>query len=481
MMIRAMLSLYSPHYPTTLIYMLQNTDYRVLPYLAWFWRTQDFSTVEHRRRLHRTRAARALLLILRFGILFEVAAGFALLYAWLRFGWPGFWGFGLAVIIAYPVVWAHLIVLPLVLARMVIIRPRDHFRIKSSEQIFAKHSGQKIAIVGSFGKTSMKELLLTVLSVGLNVRATPANKNVAVSHAAFARSLNGSEDVLLIEYGEGQPGDVARFARVTHPTRAVITGVAAAHLDHYKSTEDAGKDIFSVAQFIDDERHVYVNDEPSAAKQFIQSSYQIYDRKGALGWKVSGVEIDMAGTRFTLSKGTHRLKLHSRLLGRHNVGPLSLAAALAADFGMADKVITSAIAKTTPFEHRMQPYQLSGAWIIDDTYNGNIEGISAGTELLRELPAKRKLYVTPGLVDQGTETQAVHEEMGRLIAASEADLVILMQNSVTEYIEAGLKKAQYQGEVMINPDPLNFYTHLGQFVAAGDLVLMQNDWPDNYV
>lgn len=71
--------------------------------------------------------------------------------------------------------------------------------------------------------------------------------------------------------------------------------------------------------------------------------------------------------------------------------------------------------------------------------------------------------------------------MGRLIAASEADLVILMQNSVTEYIEAGLKKAQYQGEVMINPDPLNFYTHLGQFVAAGDLVLMQNDWPDNYV
>lgn len=480
MMMRALLSLYSPHYPTTLIYMLQNTEYRALPYLAWFWRTQDFSTVEHRRRLERTRAARLLLLALRFGMLIQLAAGMALLYAWLRFGWPGFWGFGLALIIAYPVVWAHLIVLPLVLARILIILPRDYFRVKASEQIFAKHPGQKIAIVGSYGKTSMKELLLAVLGEGMNVRATPANKNVAVSHATFARSLKGNEDVLLIEYGEGKPGDVARFAQVTHPTRAVITGVAAAHLDHYRSTADAGKDIFSVAQLIDGEGHVYVNDESSAAKPFLRPSYETYDHKGALGWKVSGVEIDITGTRFTLSKGSRQLKLRSSLLGRHNVGPLGFAAALAADFGMADKDITGAIAKTAPFEHRMQPYQLSGAWVIDDTYNGNIEGIRAGTELLKELPAKRKLYVTPGLVDQGAETQSVHEEVGRLVAASGADLVVLMQNSVTKHIEAGLSEAGFKGEVRIESDPLSFYNGLSHFLAAGDLAMLQNDWPDNY-
>lgn len=479
-MIQALLSLYSPHYPTTLIYMLQNTEYRALPYLAWFWRTQDFSKVEHRRRLERTKAARLLLLLLRFGILLEVAAGLALVYAWWRFGWAGFWGFGLAMIVAYPVLWAHLIVLPIVLARVVIVWPRDYFRVKASEQAFAKHSGQKIAIVGSYGKTSMKELLLTVLGEGLNVRATPANKNVAVSHAAFARSLKGGEDVLLIEYGEGQPGDVARFARTTYPNRAVVTGVAAAHLDHYKSTQDAGRDIFSVAEFIDDKSQVYVNDESPAAEPFVQPAYAVYDRKGALGWKVSDVKVDITGLRFTLRKGKRRLKLHSGLLGRHNLGPLSFAAALAADFGMADTVIVDAVAKTAPFEHRMQPYQLNGAWVIDDTYNGNIEGIRAGTALLKELPAKRKLYVTPGLVDQGAETQAVHEEMGRLIAASGADLVVLMQNSVTPFIQTGLEQAGFTGELQVEPDPLNFYTGLSHFLAAGDLALLQNDWPDNY-
>ena len=93
----------------------------------------------------------------------------------------------------------------------------------------------------------MKELLNTVLSEGLKVRATPANKNVSISHARFAAKLTGDEDVLIIEYGEGAPGDVARFARLTHPTHAVITGLAAAHLDRYKTVKAAGEDIFAVA------------------------------------------------------------------------------------------------------------------------------------------------------------------------------------------------------------------------------------------
>jgi UDP-N-acetylmuramoyl-tripeptide--D-alanyl-D-alanine ligase len=414
------------------------------------------------------------------GILVEVAAGLALLYAWLWFGWTGFWGFGLAVVIAYPVLWAHLIVLPLIGARFVIMGPRNYWQVRASERIFAAHPGQRIAITGSYGKTSMKELLLTVLGDGLHVRATPANKNVAVSHAAFARSLKGNEDILLIEYGEGKPGDVARFARTTHPTRAVITGVAAAHLDHYKSTAAAGKDIFSVAKYIDDKSHLYINSESPAAQASMKPAYQVYGRSGALGWKVSNAEVDITGLGFALRKGKRHLQLRSGLLGRHNIGPLSFAAALAADFGMVDKDITNAIAKTAPFEHRMQPYQLNGAWVIDDTYNGNIEGIRAGTELLKELPAKRKLYVTPGLVDQGAETEAIHKEMGRLIAVSGANVVVLMQNSVVEYIKAGLDESGFTGELRIEQDPLSFYTGLGLFLAAGDLALLQNDWPDNY-
>jgi UDP-N-acetylmuramyl pentapeptide synthase len=128
----------------------------------------------------------------------------------------------------------------------------------------------------------------------------------------------------------------------------------------------------------------------------------------------------------------------------------------------------------------MYPRATHGAWIIDDTYNGNIDGMRAGLALLDELPAKRKIYVTPGLVDQGVETESVHVELGKLIAQSNPDRVVLMKNSVTDFISKGMEKEGYKGEVRIEQDPLNFYLNIEHFVAAGDLVLMQNDWTDNY-
>jgi UDP-N-acetylmuramyl pentapeptide synthase len=98
---------------------------------------------------------------------------------------------------------------------------------------------------------------------------------------------------------------------------------------------------------------------------------------------------------------------------------------------------------------------------------------------LAEVPATRRLYVTPGLVEQGSQTAAVHEAIGRHIAAV-ADVVVLMQNSTTPFIQKGLEAGNFSGSLTIAPDPVKFYTHLDQFVAAGDVVLLQNDWTDNY-
>jgi UDP-N-acetylmuramoyl-tripeptide--D-alanyl-D-alanine ligase len=168
------------------------------------------------------------------------------------------------------------------------------------------------------------------------------------------------------------------------------------------------------------------------------------------------------------------------LVGRHLIGPLAFVAAFAMQQGLSKEQVEAGIARTRPFEHRMQPYPLQGAWIIDDTYNGNIEGIRVGTSLLKELPAKRKIYITPGLVDQGAETATIHQAMGRYIADAKPDIVVLMQHSVTPFIRQGLEAAGYSGKVLVEDDPLQFYTNLNLFVAAGDLVLMQNDWPDNY-
>jgi len=459
--------------------MLQSTEYQALPYLRWFWQTNDFSRIMYRRHLEPTKAARMLLLALRVGMLLQAMAGLVLLALWFLADWRGGLAFGLALLIFTPVLWAHLLVVPLVLGRIFIVGPQQRRQIAASKHMFAKFEGTKIAIVGSYGKTSMKELLVTVLGEGLQIKATPANKNVSISHARFAQTLTGKEDVIVIEYGEAEPGDVARFANITTPNCAIITGVAAAHLDKYKTVHNAGADIFSVASVVSADS-VFVNAESPETTPFTKPEFKKYSQHGVLGWKVSDIRVNIDGTSFAMRRKDETLELHSKLLGRHQVGPLVLVAALAKEFGLTHEQIHRGIAKTQPFEHRMQPYQLAGAWVIDDTYNGNLEGIRAGTQLLKELSGKRKLYVTPGLVDQGAGTAHIHREMGKLIAAAKPDIVVLIQHSVTDYIKQGLHEAGYRGQLIINDDPLDFYHNLSVFIAKDDVVLLQNDWPDNY-
>ena len=478
-MIAGLLSLYRPSYISALVYMLQSTEYRAWPYLKWYWRTSRFDRIMHRRQLDRTVVARALSITLAVGMLVQIGLGAACIYLWATDRFAIGVQVGIALIISYPVVWADLIVIPLALGRMFIIKPKQVHQVRSARKIFGAHKGVTIAVAGSYGKTSMKELLLTVLSEGKKVAATPANKNVATSHAAFARRLKGDEDVLIIEYGEGKPRDVKKFARNTHPDLAVITGLAPAHLDQYKSLERAGKDIFALADYLHDE-NVYVNGESESTKPFLKPSHQLYSSKEVDGWKISDIVLTLDGTDFTMKKGRETLKLHSGLIGKHQVGPLALVAALARELELTRKEIETGVAKTRPFEHRMQPRNLGGAAIIDDTYNGNIDGMKAGLELLKTLPAGRKLYVTPGLVDQGKETKRIHFELGQAIAKAGPDVVVLMQNTVTNFIIEGIQSENYKGELRVEFDPLLFYGNLDAFVANGDIVLMQNDWTDNY-
>ncbi|HEX9153842.1 MAG TPA: hypothetical protein VF809_03415, partial [Candidatus Saccharimonadales bacterium] len=200
-MIRNLLSLYWWRYPESLVYMLQNTEYQAKPYLKWYWQTTDFTRVAYRRELDRTKAAKMLLWALRGGMIAEALVGLLLIALWAWSDLLGGWQFGLALVLAYPLVWAHLVMVPLVLGKQFIVKPKHKKAIQRSEKIYKKHSGAILAIVGSYGKTSMKELLLTVLGGGKKVAATPANKNVAISHAHFAHKLTGDEDVVIIEYG----------------------------------------------------------------------------------------------------------------------------------------------------------------------------------------------------------------------------------------------------------------------------------------
>lgn len=478
-MFGALTILYSPKFARVIAYMLQATEYSITAYIRWFWRTEDFRRIIYRKDLVLTRPSRLILRTLQLGMFLQIVTAIVLGIWSTHHHTSIFLPLAVALLLITPIFWAHLITIPLLLGRYLIIKPYYAFEVWKSRKLFTEHRATRIAVGGSYGKTSMKEILLTVLSEGKKTAATPANKNVSISHARFAQSLEGDEEILIIEFGEGAPGDVKKFTSYTKPHIGVITGLAPAHLDKYKTVEKAGRDIFSLADYLKDQ-NVYVNAESSETKPFLKSAFHLYSYQGVDRWVVSNLKQSIEGVKFVLSNGKTKIDLRSRLIGNHQVGPLALAAVLGLELGLSAEEVKAGVAKTEPFEHRMEPKQLSGGWLIDDTYNGNIEGMKAGLTLLKELPAKRKVYITPGLVDQGKNSVAIHEELGKAITKANPDLVVLIKHSVTDDIVRGINDGNYKGELRIESDPLDFYTNLKHFMATGDLVLMQNDWADNY-
>ncbi len=467
---KRLLSWVWPSGPGTLAYMLQQFEYNPTKFMRWIAAVPDLTTARKRGTLTLTRRGQLTLILAYAAYVLWVVVS-----VWLAIAitpWEG-----LLALLGQPVA-AFLLLGFSTLVQLFVVNPRQQSEITKATRKLAKLSSVNIAILGSYGKTSMKELLLTILAEGKNVAATPGNKNVLISHARWVSQLKGDEDVLIFEYGEAEPGDIAKLASFSKPGLAIVTGIAPAHLDYYPDLDAIADDFASIQDFVKTKGIFCNRVSPLLSAKLAEAI--LYDENGLDGWDISNEQVSFEGMSFVMQKDKHVLKLHSGLLGKHQVGPLAAAVVVAKRLGLSDEQIRAGVAKTRPYEHRMEPRQLHGAWIIDDAYNGNIEGMKAGLELLETLPAKRRIYVTPGLVDQGVETERVHRELGNLIARAAPDRVVLMQNSVIQFIQQGLEEAGYQGKVQIETDPLAYYTSLDQHVAYGDVVMLQNDWPDSY-
>lgn len=468
------LSLFNPKLPVYLVYMLQQVEYEPSKYVEWIRQlvndNKPFHSVMHRQKLQVTKRARLLLIAVYVVILVEfiTTAVFSKSYITVLF-----------TVLTLPISALVVLYIMAYLAHKLIIKPEQERLVSGAKKLFNDHKAIKIAVLGSYGKTTMKELLLTVLSEGKRVSATPGNMNVSVSHARYAQKLHGDEEILIVEFGEGAPGDIVRMTEMLQPDYAVVTGLAPNHLDHYESIEAVANDLLSVYEVVDREK-VFVTAESPLLQNYVDDSVVKFSKHEVLGWKVSGIKVNIDSLSFTITKGVRKLTLTSGLVGIHQVASLALVAGLASELGLSDDEIIHGVGKTKPYEHRMQPRLVNGAWLIDDTYNGNLEGIRAGLKYLEAIDGKRKWYVTPGLVDQGEETKNVHKMIGEAIVEANPDIVVLMENSVRPIIQETLQIGKFRGEVRIEQDPLSFYTNIEHVIAAGDVVLMQNDWTDNY-
>ena len=463
------------NYIRSLVYMLQASEYIIVDFLKWHERVKDFRFVEKRKHLTFTPKT-VILFTLGWIVLLATLSG--AVFVFYTIASP--WNYLLAALLVFE---APLIAMVSLLFFVICMRfaqyPVEQFFIARTKKHLIAHRGIKIAIAGSFGKTSMREVLKAVLSEGRKVAAPGESYNTPLSIARFVKELKGDEDVLIFELGEYYPGDVRKLAQMVRPEWGIITGVNEAHLEKFGVLKNTTDTVFELAESVDASR-LYVNGESELARARSKGGNILYTRSGTEEWQVKNPNTDLSGITFTLLKNGVSINVHSSVCGLHVLGPLSAAVHIASRLGLASHEISDGIAKTKPFAHRLEPKQWpDGVTFIDDSYNGNPDGARAAIEFLASLQGRR-FYVTPGLVEAGPRVKEVHEEIGKQLAKTGIEKVVLIRTSVASYMESGLQAGDFKGEILRYDDMPSALAALRALALPGDVILIQNDWPDQY-
>lgn len=349
-----------------------------------------------------------------------------------------------------------------------------------------------IGIAGSYGKTTMKEMIAAVLSARYRVVKTPENINTPLGiSGVILRKLKPEHEIFIVEMGEYTPGDIEYICSLTRPDVAVVTGINEAHMERMGNLMRSEAAIFEAVTHARDNALLLLNydDEVVRKSSFIADRDNIiwYSRekneKNNLAPK--NVRFDQNGGGWSFDLYENKTKLGGVKLphlGGYAIADCIGVVKLARKLGLNWREISAGLGELKPVPHRLQPIfnQSNNVLVIDDSYNGNPAGVREAVDVLSRFANRRRVCVTPGLVETGKRTREVHTEIGNQLAKV-ADLVVLIENSVTKSIASGLADAGFEPTRILWYETANQMTsRVGEFVRPGDVVLFQNDWPDNY-
>lgn len=356
---------------------------------------------------------------------------------------------------------------------------------KCKAKLSARPDLIKIGITGSYGKTSVKEILSTILSEKYNVLATPLSYNTPMGICKTVKKLSPSHEVLIVEMGARNVGDIKELTDIVKPSIGIITGVTNQHIETFGSVTNIKKTKYELIEGLDNDGFAAFSADNEIAVEMGEKcpvSHVIAGISTENNPSVFAEDINVSGngTRFTLVIDGRKIECGTVLIGTHNVSNICLAAAVAVKLGLSDGQIASGINRIKPIKHRLEVIEASnGKVVIDDSFNANVNGTVAAMEVL-DCFSGRKIVVTPGLVELGSMEEYENYRLGERLG-KHADIVILVGKRRVDKIKEGLISVDFPSDNIITVKDLSDGKKaLAEIIRKGDVIIFENDLPDKY-
>ncbi len=340
-------------------------------------------------------------------------------------------------------------------------------------------SGPVIAVTGSNGKTTTKELLAAALEPTFRVLKTIGNLNNHIGLPLTLMRLSPDEhDAAVIEMGMNHEGEIADLCALAEPTAGLVTNVGRAHIEFFADGQAgiarAKGELFAYLAAHDGRAYVNLGDERVTGVSADVADRVTYalDRRADLSGTLLG--LDEAGCATLRLDGRlaagGSVELQLAVPGRHNAVNAVAAAAVALDLGVQPNAVADALAGYRPDNRRMQVVRTrAGVTILDDTYNANPDSTAAALTTLSELPAGTKLAALGDMLELGGHAAEAHREMGEAAARSGVRYLFTFgpESRAANAAAGGTVTAQHYG------DKADLAAALLTVVQPGDAVLVK--------
>lgn len=346
------------------------------------------------------------------------------------------------------------------------------------------------AITGSYGKTSVKNILGELLKKDFNTLIPPSSYNTKLGLTKVIRSeLIPTTEIFVAEMGAKKKGEIKETVEMIPPDISLITTISGQHLETFGSIENIISEKSQVYRGLKAGGIAVVNydDEKTRDLPIPREVRKIYISTSAVPPSpccyVEEIKVDADGCSFVLIDGrnpdrTEKIPLRTELLGQHNVFNILAAATMAIALGAKTDHIVSAVRRLKPVKNRLSTRVERGVTILEDAFNSNPVGAKAALDVLALMNTSKRVIITPGMIELGKDEKAIHMNFGRQIAQV-CDEVILVTRKQTENIYAGLKDSGYDmSKVTIVAGMREALDMIKRICKAGDTVLIENDLPD---
>lgn len=343
----------------------------------------------------------------------------------------------------------------------------------------------RIGITGSYGKTSTKFILKTILSEKYNVLATPGSYNTTMGNVRIIREqLKPEYQVFISEMGARKRFDIQEICQFVEPQIGMITSIGPQHLETFKKLENVAKTKGELLKGVTQDGAVFLPKDNAYCLELYQKDthkkFLYSTKKDGSDIYAKNIKVTKDGSTFTVVYQKEEFACQTKLLGEHNVQNIIGCVAIAKYLGLTNQEIQRGIAKIEPVEHRLQLIpSANGTIVIDDAFNSNPVGSKMALEVLKQFEGK-KIIITPGMVELGSEEYKYNKEFGEYMAEV-VDIAILIGRKRSEPMIEGLKKKKFNQMNLYVVNDLNEATQqLAKLTKAGDVILFENDLPDNY-